>query len=306
MKAQEKTEATSIEKPVLEVKPVLEANPVLEACLSPVTPTWLLNYQVEAALVEAVSLSVEASLQAAIEIFASQPTDHLVLVDARSETLVGVLNRQDVLPMQRAKRRVATLTARSQAQPLPQLLGKQPLWLAHQTLIEQSASCLAVVSEQGHLQGLVTRQSIAQLIPPSQLYATVQQQQQQLMRSQIQQSQLQQQYQQQLETLGTQVQSALMKEKKLEGFQKEFVTHASHQFRTPLTVIASSAGILNDFGDRLDAHKTQTHLQRIQTSINQITQMLDRLLLVDRPPTDQISCNLQTADLVQWCQTLMD
>ncbi|NEP20360.1 MAG: sensor histidine kinase, partial [Leptolyngbya sp. SIO4C1] len=42
------------------------------------------------------------------------------------------------------------------------------------------------------------------------------------------------------------------------------------------------------------------------TSINQITQMLDRLLLVDRPPTDQISCNLQTADLVQWCQTLMD
>ncbi|MEO0540338.1 MAG: HAMP domain-containing sensor histidine kinase [Cyanobacteria bacterium P01_A01_bin.105] len=94
--------------------------------------------------------------------------------------------------------------------------------------------------------------------------------------------------------------------KSLESLRQNFVTSASHEFRTPLTVIASSVGILRDFGDSLDPDRRQLHFQRIQRSIQQITQLLDDMLMVNTVEKKALDCKPTQLDVVSWYQTFVE
>lgn len=75
---------------------------------------------------------------------------------------------------------------------------------------------------------------------------------------------------------------ALERERKLGEMKSQFVTMASHEFRTPLATILSSASLLSAYtGDKLEKDKGK-HIARIKHSVRQLTDILSEFLLLQR------------------------
>ncbi|HEY9737410.1 MAG TPA: PAS domain S-box protein [Trichocoleus sp.] len=100
------------------------------------------------------------------------------------------------------------------------------------------------------------------------------------------------------------MQRTLQREKELSDLKSRFISMTSHEFRTPLAVIASSAGILKTYGDRIGEAKKQEHLQTIQTYVRHTTELLDDILLINRAESDKLAFNPTQLALVEFCQSL--
>jgi PAS domain S-box-containing protein len=68
---------------------------------------------------------------------------------------------------------------------------------------------------------------------------------------------------------------ALKREKELNELKYNFITMASHNFRTPLSVVLSSAELLEHYSAGWSEDKKRQHLQNIQIAVNQLTEILD-------------------------------
>ncbi|MBD2667150.1 ATP-binding protein [Richelia sinica] len=101
------------------------------------------------------------------------------------------------------------------------------------------------------------------------------------------------------------IHKSLEQEKELNDLRARFVTMTSHEFRTPLAVISSSAGILKDFEHKLDYDKKQKHLNCIITYVEHTIQLLDDILLINKAETGNLSFNPQSLDLVKFCEQLV-
>ncbi len=85
-----------------------------------------------------------------------------------------------------------------------------------------------------------------------------------------------------IKLLQEKIQSAFEKEKELNQLKTNFISFASHEFRTPLTKIQTSAELLRLFGRKWDEGKYNNHFNQIETSIDEITHMLDQVLTISR------------------------
>lgn len=64
--------------------------------------------------------------------------------------------------------------------------------------------------------------------------------------------------------------------------QNRFVSMTSHEFRTPLSVIVSSADLLMAYGDRWSPEQHKKHLAKIERAGRAMTDLLDGMLLIGR------------------------
>jgi PAS domain S-box-containing protein len=71
---------------------------------------------------------------------------------------------------------------------------------------------------------------------------------------------------------------ALKKEIELNELKSRFVSMASHEFRTPLSTVLSSAWLIEKYSTTEDQPKREKHLQRIVSSINMLTDILNDFL----------------------------
>lgn len=76
--------------------------------------------------------------------------------------------------------------------------------------------------------------------------------------------------------------TALQKEKELGELKSRFVTMASHEFRTPLSTVLSSAYLIEKYHSTEDQAKREIHLQRIVSSVGMLTDILNDFLSVGR------------------------
>jgi signal transduction histidine kinase len=77
-------------------------------------------------------------------------------------------------------------------------------------------------------------------------------------------------------------QKALEKERVLNDLKSKFVSIASHEFRTPLSAILSSAALINQYNVKGDPAKVDKHVQRIKSSVNHLTLILNDFLSLGR------------------------
>lgn len=75
---------------------------------------------------------------------------------------------------------------------------------------------------------------------------------------------------------------ALEKEKELNELKSRFVSMASHEFRTPLSTILSSAYLVSKYVSGEDQPKRDRHIQRIVSSVNMLTDILNDFLSVGK------------------------
>jgi len=77
-------------------------------------------------------------------------------------------------------------------------------------------------------------------------------------------------------------QKALERERELNELKTKFVSIASHEFRTPLSTVMSSAALIDQYNARDDREKVSKHVQRIKSSVNHLTSILNDFLSLGR------------------------
>jgi signal transduction histidine kinase len=110
----------------------------------------------------------------------------------------------------------------------------------------------------------------------------------------------------QLALAQAQTHEALIQEQELNKLKTRFIHTASHEFRTPLGIISSSAGLLEDYGDRLNPEKKHKHFRQIQGSVKHMTTLLEDILLIEQADAGRLECQKDRLDLIEFCHELVD
>lgn len=95
---------------------------------------------------------------------------------------------------------------------------------------------------------------------------------------------------------------ALAREKELGQLKSSFVSMVSHEFRTPLGVIMSSADILQDYYERLDADERRQHLQSIHKNTRRMAELMEEVLLIGRIDSGKMDFQPRHLDLRGLCE----
>lgn len=95
--------------------------------------------------------------------------------------------------------------------------------------------------------------------------------------------------------------NALEQEKTLNEMKSRFVSMASHEFRTPLASIQSSADILQLYlqsADGLKPEKLQVHLAQIAGEVKKMTELMDNVLVLEKMKTGKFDFRLVPTDIL--------
>lgn len=86
---------------------------------------------------------------------------------------------------------------------------------------------------------------------------------------------------------------ALKKERELGDLKSRFVTTASHEFRTPLSTILSSASLIGKYSKEEDDAKRKKHVDRIKEAVGNMREILEDFLSLGKLEEGQIDINME-------------
>ncbi len=109
-------------------------------------------------------------------------------------------------------------------------------------------------------------------------------------------------YQQEL----LQLQNALAEEQEQRLLKARMVAMFSHDFRNPLATIMSSNNLLRDYADRMTADRKIACFNRVETSVRQLVQMLDDMLIVSQIETGNLNLQPETLDVSEFFQQIVE
>ena len=99
---------------------------------------------------------------------------------------------------------------------------------------------------------------------------------------------------------------ALEHERELSQLKSNFVSMVSHEFRTPLGVIQSSAEILADYLEQLDPAERREHLVSITRNIRRMGALMEEVLVLGRLDAGKMDFQPRPTDLRMLCQRLRE
>jgi PAS domain S-box-containing protein len=103
----------------------------------------------------------------------------------------------------------------------------------------------------------------------------------------------------------TELQQMLEREKELNKLNAQFICMVSHELRNPLHVISFSATSLHRHSKQWSEEKKLKYLQRIQTSVEHVSQLMDDVLILGRLEAGKLSFQPRIVDLEQFCRELI-
>jgi PAS domain S-box-containing protein len=97
---------------------------------------------------------------------------------------------------------------------------------------------------------------------------------------------------------------ALEKERELNELKSKFVSLASHEFRTPLSTIMSSASLITQYKDKGDFEKLDRHVMRIKSSVGHLTNILNDFLSLGKLEEGKVDVQSETIELESFFQEI--
>src|ERR1051326_281173 len=99
---------------------------------------------------------------------------------------------------------------------------------------------------------------------------------------------------QKLEESQIELSEALDKEKQLNEIKSRFVSMASHEFRTPLSTILSSATLVAKYPTTEENEKRQKHIHRIKESVSHLNGLLEDFLSLGKLEEGKVTVHLSS------------
>lgn len=102
---------------------------------------------------------------------------------------------------------------------------------------------------------------------------------------------------QKLEESQKELSEALDKERELNEIKSRFVSMASHEFRTPLSTVLSSASLLSKYTTTEDQEKRNRHIEKIKGSVKHLNDILEDFLSLGKLDEGKVLANPVEFDL---------
>lgn len=102
--------------------------------------------------------------------------------------------------------------------------------------------------------------------------------------------------------------TALDKQRELNELKSNFISMASHEFRTPLTTIRSSMQLLEEYGKSAPQEqklKMEKHYGRIKEQIERVTRLMNDVLTLGKFDAGKTPFNAKPHDIVRFCEELV-
>ena len=88
--------------------------------------------------------------------------------------------------------------------------------------------------------------------------------------------------------------------------KSRFVTMASHEFRTPLSAILSSVSLIGKYTTSDEQEKRNKHIERIKSSVVNMTEILNNFLSIGKLEEGQVQCNPSLMDIEEFVKGIVE
>jgi PAS domain S-box-containing protein len=105
-----------------------------------------------------------------------------------------------------------------------------------------------------------------------------------------------------LEKSQKELHEALNKEKELNEIKSRFVSMASHEFRTPLSTVLSSAVLLSKYPRTEEQDKRERHIKRIKDSVKHLNDLLEDFLSLGKLEEGKVTMKAEPFQLQEFLE----
>lgn len=109
-----------------------------------------------------------------------------------------------------------------------------------------------------------------------------------------------------LEKSQKEVSEALNKEKELNEIKSRFVSLASHEFRTPLSTVLSSAALISRYTQTDEQDKRDKHIKRIKDSVKHLNDLLEDFLSLGKLDEGRIKAETVAFNVKEFLEEVID
>ncbi|MGB3007652.1 MAG: PAS domain-containing sensor histidine kinase [Chitinophagaceae bacterium] len=99
---------------------------------------------------------------------------------------------------------------------------------------------------------------------------------------------------------------ALDKERQLNEIKSRFVSMASHEFRTPLSTILSSATLVSKYPLGEDFEKRERHIRRIKDSVSHMNELLEDFLSLGKLEEGKVTISITSFSIKEFIEDVID
>jgi len=111
---------------------------------------------------------------------------------------------------------------------------------------------------------------------------------------------------QQLKQSLSQLERALLKEKELNELKSQFISRASHEFRTPLATIQTASELLRNYGHKMSDDKKIERFDKIQREVKNMTNLLEEVLIVGKSESGKFDLQPEEINLEDFCLEIIE